>query len=421
MSRVGRSSSLAKPLLEVGVDDPDPDLVQVEEQKKPFLSKEEIKDWWAAEGWKTLWFFLWMCGNVAISIYSANKFWNKPNYYVTVARIGGGILNLNCALVLIPVCRNSLTWLRKVKILREVIPFDSNIRFHKMISYAIIFGTFVHMVGHYLNYNSTGTPWTLGWTTIPGWTGHILTLTLIFLSTAAVDTVRRPNFNVFYLTHHSFIIFYALLIVHGTEGGEYETWKYVCGPMVLYALERLWRELSSRKLKVRIVSVTRHPSDVIEIQMNKKLFYYKAGQYLFLNSPYLSRWEWHPFTITSSPEEENVAVHIRCVGDWTKGLRELIAPPDEGTQIELQRIRGYDNKKVLLRIDGPYGAASEDVFDYKVVMLVGAGIGVTPFASILKTVTLRLKKFREGRSDKNPMKNLQKVLVFPLLFFWPLL
>lgn len=37
-------------------------------------------------------------------------------------------------------------------------------------------------------------------------------------------------------------------------------------------------------------------------------------------------------------------------------------------------------------VDGPFGTASEDVFRYEVVMLVGAGIGVTPFASILKSV-----------------------------------
>lgn len=61
-------------------------------------------------------------------------------------------------------------------------------------------------------------------------------------------------------------------------------------------------------------------------------------------------------------------------------------------------------------MDGPFGTASEDVFSYEVVMLVGAGIGVTPFASILKSVwykycnnatNLRLKKvslfvFSEG-------------------------
>jgi NADPH oxidase len=37
-----------------------------------------------------------------------------------------------------------------------------------------------------------------------------------------------------------------------------------------------------------------------------------------------------------------------------------------------------------MRLDGPYGAASEDIFDYRHVLLVAAGIGVTPFASILQ-------------------------------------
>lgn len=39
-----------------------------------------------------------------------------------------------------------------------------------------------------------------------------------------------------------------------------------------------------------------------------------------------------------------------------------------------------------IAVDGPFGTASEDVFRYEVVMLVGTGIGVTPFASVLKSV-----------------------------------
>jgi predicted ferric reductase len=49
-------------------------------------------------------------------------------------------------------------------------------------------------------------------------------------------------------------------------------------------------------------------------------------------------------------------------------------------------------RRVLPRvyIDGPFGSASEDVFKYEVAMLVGAGIGVTPFASILKSVWYKM-------------------------------
>jgi len=40
--------------------------------------------------------------------------------------------------------------------------------------------------------------------------------------------------------------------------------------------------------------------------------------------------------------------------------------------------------------DGPFGSASEAVFKFEVAMLVGAGIGVTPFASILKSIWYRV-------------------------------
>ena len=42
--------------------------------------------------------------------------------------------------------------------------------------------------------------------------------------------------------------------------------------------------------------------------------------------------------------------------------------------------------KRMIRMDGPFGAATEEVFQYKVAMLIGAGIGVTPFASVLKSI-----------------------------------
>jgi NADPH oxidase len=49
-------------------------------------------------------------------------------------------------------------------------------------------------------------------------------------------------------------------------------------------------------------------------------------------------------------------------------------------------------RRVLPRvyIDGPFGSASEDVFKYEIAVLVGAGIGVTPFASILKSIWYRM-------------------------------
>lgn len=37
-----------------------------------------------------------------------------------------------------------------------------------------------------------------------------------------------------------------------------------------------------------------------------------------------------------------------------------------------------------LHLDGPYGAGNQDWRNYEVAVLIGGGIGVTPYASILK-------------------------------------
>ena len=42
-------------------------------------------------------------------------------------------------------------------------------------------------------------------------------------------------------------------------------------------------------------------------------------------------------------------------------------------------------------VDGPYGSASEEVFQYRTLILVGAGIGVTPFVSIMRSLVLQHK------------------------------
>ena len=55
-----------------------------------------------------------------------------------------------------------------------------------------------------------------------------------------------------------------------------------------------------------------------------------------------------------------------------------------------------------LRIDGPYGAPAEDVFENEIAVLIGTGIGVTPWASILKNIW-------HLRNGPNPPTRLRRV------------
>ena len=137
-----------------------------------------------------------------------------------------------------------------------------------------------------------------------------------------------------------------------------------------------------------IVQAKSLPSKVTCLKFRRPdTFKYVAGQYLFLNIPALARYEWHAFTISSAPENEFVTCHIRAMGDWTNDLYDMYKggiPDSESPD--------YPHPTALARLDGPYGAATEEVFGHKVALLVAAGIGATPAASVLQHVLARQKQ-----------------------------
>lgn len=50
-------------------------------------------------------------------------------------------------------------------------------------------------------------------------------------------------------------------------------------------------------------------------------FYFRPGDYVFVNIPAIAKYEWHPFTLSSAPEQDDYMwLHIRGVGEWTNRL-----------------------------------------------------------------------------------------------------
>lgn len=100
-------------------------------------------------------------------------------------------------------------------------------------------------------------------------------------------------------------------------------WKFWMVGGLLYLGERTMREIRG-KHKTYISKVIEHPSNVVEIQIKKDHTITKAGQYIFLCCPEVSIWQYHPFTLTSAPEEDYISVHVRMVGDFTKALGKTL-------------------------------------------------------------------------------------------------
>ncbi len=137
---------------------------------------------------------------------------------------------------------------------------------------------------------------------------------------------------------------------------------------------------------------------------------YKAGQWLFLNCPSVSQHQWHPFTITSCPYDPYISVHVRQVGDFTRSLADALGagPAQSKLYGEMDPMGMYEvalqagQQMPAIRIDGPYGAPAEDVFENEIAVLIGTGIGVTPWAAILKNIW-------HMRLSPNPPKRLRRV------------
>uniref|UniRef100_A0A8D2LUJ3 NADPH oxidase 3 n=1 Tax=Varanus komodoensis TaxID=61221 RepID=A0A8D2LUJ3_VARKO len=242
-------------------------------------------------------------------------------------------------------------------------------------------------------------------TTIAGTTGLLITVSFILIMTSSTEIITRSFYEVFWYTHHLFVVFFIGLVVHGTgwlirgqttlslllhnvtyckdhyleweisaqcplpqfSGKAPVAWKWVLGPGILYIGERIIRFWRFQQ-EVVILKVVSHSSGVLEFHLKKRGFKMKPGQYIFLQCPAVSQLEWHPFTLTSAPEDDFFSVHIRSVGDWTEAL--FIAEEDF----------------CPITVDGPFGAAVTDVFWYQISVCIAAGIGVTPFASILKSI-----------------------------------
>jgi NADPH oxidase len=216
--------------------------------------------------------------------------------------------------------------------------------------------------------------------------GSVFVLAMAALILTSLPPIRRRLFELFYRLH---IILFAVAVfgslLHESGGSSAAAAAWFVDALIRYVY------LSYFKYPHE-ANITCLPADVIRVSFPKKDFHYSGGQYLFLMVPELSIFQWHPFSISSSPHEDEVSVHIRVLGDWTRDLYDLAARKQEFDRSTPAPIKCY--------ISGPVGAPSVDLESerYKCVMLLSGGIGITPMQSICNQ--LMHEHTEEGRELK---------------------
>ena len=72
---------------------------------------------------------------------------NSLTFSVWISRGAGLVLSVDVALILLPMCRNILRYIRpKIKFL----PLDESQWFHRQVAYSLLFWTIFHVAAHYV-------------------------------------------------------------------------------------------------------------------------------------------------------------------------------------------------------------------------------------------------------------------------------
>uniref|UniRef100_H2Y784 FAD-binding FR-type domain-containing protein n=1 Tax=Ciona savignyi TaxID=51511 RepID=H2Y784_CIOSA len=190
----------------------------------------------------------WLSTNVVLFYLTFMYYYNGLQFYylhqmlgygLCISRASAACINLNSSFLLFPMCRGVVTFLRGLprgmgRQTRRLL--DRGRSFHILCGYLICVLAGVHCAAHAYNivyfskhYNprykdlnvakySNQNPLFLLGTSLSGLTGLLLVVCLIVISSFASRPIRRKNHNRFWKSHHVFIIFYLLLLIHAMDG-----------------------------------------------------------------------------------------------------------------------------------------------------------------------------------------------------------
>ena len=401
-----------------------------EDEEESILKKCTMEARYQRNKWRNRWIALfWTISYIALILYA---FMSKAKVYIddekaravfgmciVVARGSANALNYNAFLVLLFTCKHFMTILRSTPV-RHCFPFNEVQQGHILIG--IVFGILAlsHTLAHICDIHrlakadvniindlfsgiinshenirkflpeSYAGRWAYMLSSRSGITGIIM---IFCLTIAYFFAFNRANygFNKFWYSHHLLLIMLLLLCVHGT-GHLFKLSKslyWVIGPLFLYVVPRFLRETPMSR--VDIVRAEVKKGDVVQLQLRKPKYYdwyISSGMYGLLNLPEVSLTEWHPFTLTSAPSDEYIEMHFRNAGDWTKKVKDLIK-----SKTDMREPTGLKNPPIV-KLEGPIGASSQGFSDHSIIVLVGAGIGITPMISVLRQLLVSPGKVR---------------------------
>lgn len=365
---------------------------------------------------------------VGIGIWQCVKYSTGAEYQaafgwgVGFAKACAGALYATMFFLVLSMSRWTATYMRRVPYITRFINWDLSQEFHIKMSIAALALSTGHMIGHLsgtfnwgsrpgrqeavgalLGPDAVPRPYTAYLSMRPGWTGFVAIICFYLLALLSMPQVRKWSYQVFQLGHLLMFPMIAMLMLHGSLGLlQFPVLGIVLAfPTVMVILERVTRFLLGfQKVPASLEVLDDDTVCITATVPNIRLWQYKAGQYVFLQVPEISFFQWHPFTV-SECIDKTFKLHIKTDGDWTSKLRKL-----------------KDLKHI--GVDGPYGAPAQRFYDFDQTIIIGSGIGVTPFSGILNDLQSRedhawtrrrdSTSSHESKEEPRPMQRMPTVV-----------
>jgi predicted ferric reductase len=323
--------------------------------------------------------------------------------FLLTARMEGLCLTLTTGMIIFLMCRGLLTRLRKNYFsdwTTIVAVFDKHVLIHRLLAASMVPEAIVHTIAHEFglmkqlrdnpSFSSAiihdAEKITNVYLTWPYLTGYVLWLILVCFCVLSIKRVRKPKFEVF---HYAHLILTALWVTFFISHGACQ-WTGLGIPVALiFVLPfALWYGIE-RGMQIRYAcNPDIHINDagvyaktmVLHINLRGTGFKYRTGMYSIIRVPEISKWQWHPFTIASSSDSQ-LRLIIALAGNWTKDLAKLIKAKHAEAESS-----GKPVSYPEINVRGGFGAPASGMKFTKHTVLVGGGVGATPFLSFLSSI-----------------------------------
>ena len=282
-------------------------------------------------------------GMVNLSLEKGRQYANTK-----AARFFAGIIFLNFSFILLFMCTTTITFLSSTK-LKFFLPLGDTVYYHEVcgcvLGVSAVIHAIIHIAGDFREIaaicatKAAKKYVTVAWllfSNVTGLTGFLAFITfMMVIIPPLIPYIRNNKYEVFWYIHKLFYVGIGLLVAHANtpDTARWPVLFYLILPSVLWVIELIFRIVRYCMNKTKIKRLKYLQSGVIVLELEKpKNFNYLCGQYASINIPVLAKWEWHPFTFASSPEDDNVYFYIAPAGDWCRDLKKL--DPKEAAKAE---------------------------------------------------------------------------------------